>query len=124
MATAGDLHERFSFDRPDTAELPGGVTKPGWVQAHQCRAQTIYRRGTEVVEASRGEGRAVFKLRIRQCSAARSITPAYRARDLRRGLPAGETGDPLPGTRYNITEVDAISDRQWIFIVIEGGKAA
>lgn len=124
MASAGNLSERFAFDRPDRVDLPGGVTKPGWSQQHVCRAEVIYRRGSEVIEAARREGRAVFRLRLRQCAAARAITPAWRARDVRRGLPAGETGDPLPGARYNITEVDVISDRQWAYIVIESGKAA
>lgn len=123
MATAGDLIERFAFDRPDPVTLPSGVTRPGWVQMYQCRAQLIYSRGSEVIEAARREGRAVYKLRIWQCAEARAIQPSWRARDLRRGLPAGEAGDPLRGNRFNITSVDA-SDRRWVFIEIEGGKAA
>lgn len=118
------LRERFAFDFPQGAARPGGGTRPGWVQQHECRVEAIYQRGSEVVEAARLEGRAVFKIQIRQCEAARAITSACRARDVRRGFPEGEAGDPLPGTRYSIREVDSITDRKWIFIVIEGGKAA
>ncbi len=109
--SASELRESFAFDRPGTVEGPGGVTAPGWVQQHACRAQVIYSRGSEVVEAARLEGRPIYKLRIRQCVAARGITTSGRARDLRRSV------------KYSIREVDSITDRQWIYIVIEGGKA-
>ena len=112
MVQAGDLHERFAFDQPDTGEGPGGVTGRVWVEKHACRAQVIYARGSEVIEAARLEGRPIYKLRIRQCDAARGITTNGRARDVRHGV------------EYSIREVDNITDRQWIYIVIEGGKAA
>ena len=112
MTQAGDLRERYAFDQQGPIEMPGGVTAPGWTQQHACRAQVIYARGSETVEAARLEGRPIYKLRIRQCAAARGITTDARARDLRRGL------------EYAVIEVDSITDPAWIYLVIEGGKAA
>lgn len=118
-----DLQGRYAFDMPETVELPGGVTRTVWAELHNCRAQVIYARGSEVIEAARLEGRPIYKLKIRQCADARKITTDGRARDIRRGLPSGEGADPLPGSRYSIREVDSITSRQWIYVVIEGGKA-
>lgn len=106
------LAERFAFDEPMISESAGGVTRPQWAERHNCRAQVIYARGSETIEAARLEGRPIYKLRIRQCQAAKPITTDWRARDVRRG------------TEYSIREVDAITDREWVYLVIEGGKAA
>lgn len=121
MTGASDLLDAVSFDYPKQTPSEGGVTLTAWLPCHACRAQIIYSRGSEVVEAARLAGRSIYKLRIRQCAAARSIDQTWRMRDLRRGLPAGEPGDLLPGTRYAIREVDAITDRQWIYLVVESG---
>lgn len=106
------LAERFAFDEPVTVETSGGVTRSDWAERLDCRAQVIYARGSEKIEAARLEGRPIYKLRIRQCQAAREITTNWRARDVRRG------------TEYSIREVDAVTDREWVYLVIEGGKAA
>ena len=79
-----------------------------------------YQKGDEVVQAARNAGRQVFKIRIRQCEAARAITTGYRMRDVRRGWPSGEGADSLPGTRYNIPNVDAITDRGNVWLTVEG----
>lgn len=105
------LIEAVAFDMPAGTPGPGGVTSPGWEERHACRAQFIYSRGSEVVEAARLEGRPIFKIRIRSCAAARSVTTDWRMRDTRRG------------TEYAIREVDAITDRRWVYVVVEGGKA-
>jgi head-tail adaptor len=88
----------------------GGFTID-WLERHRCFARLTYHRGGEEVEAARLQGRSVYKVRIRSCDAARAITPEYRMRDARRG------------TIYNIREIDAISDRAWIYIVAESGVA-
>lgn len=105
------LNEAVAFDAPAPTTGPGGVTSPGWAERHACRAQFIYARGTEPVEAARREGRSVYKIKIRSCTAARAIIPSWRMRDTRRG------------TEYNVIEVDDITDREWIYIVAESGKA-
>lgn len=110
--TAGLLTEAVAFDEPVQATGPGGAVTTAWPERHACRAQFIYARGSEVVEAARLEGRSTFKVRIRQCAAARSITTDWRMRDTRRG------------TEYALIEVDAITDRQWIYIVVQSGRAS
>ena len=113
MVGAGDLREAVAYDEPVTdPAAPPGVTRPIWTERHACRAQFIYARGSEVVEAARLQGRPIFKVRIRQCAAARSITTGWQMRDTRRGV------------KYSIREVDAITDRRWVYLVVEGGKAA
>lgn len=124
MMAAGKLNERFAFDVSEQVRKPGGVMSDVWVERHNARAELIYSSGSEVVDAARLEGRAIYKLRIRQCAAARQITADWRARDVRRGLPIGVSGDELPGTRYSIGEVDSITDRAWVYIMIESGKVA
>ena len=89
-------------------------------EAHLAMAEFIFQKGDEVVQAARNAGRQVFKIRIRQCEAARAITTGYRMRDVRRGWPSGEGADSLPGTRYNITNVDAITDRGNVWLTVEG----
>lgn len=68
----------------------------------QAHATIIYQRGDESVQAARLAGRVIYKVRIRQSADARRVTTDWRARDVRRG------------TEYNITEVDAITDRKWV----------
>lgn len=105
------LWESVVFE--DEGEAPDGYGgfSTDWLERHRCRAALIYHNGGEEVEAARLQGRSVYKVRIRSCQAARAITPQYRMRDARRG------------TIYNIREIDAISDRNWIYIVAESGVA-
>ena len=114
MVAAGDLNEAVAFYEPVQAEGPGGVVSTVWMEMHRCRAQFIYSRGSEVVEAARLEGRPIYKIRIRQCILARRISTNWQMRDSRR----------LDAKDYSIREVDSITDRQWIYMVIEGGKTA
>ncbi|WP_210245267.1 phage head completion protein [Martelella alba] len=107
------LKERVAFDEPANIKGPGGVISPGWQQGHACRAQMIYQRGSETVEAARLEGRAIFKVKLRSCLAARKITTDWRMRDLHRD-----------NAEYAVVEVDAITDPFWIYVVVESGRAA
>ena len=114
------LVESVAFDSPDgVTDALGGQTT-AWSQAHACRATFLYQRGGEQVAAARLAGRRSFKIKVRSCVAARAVDETYRMRDLRRGPLAGVSGDTLPGERYNVVEVDAITDRAWVYIVIEG----
>lgn len=113
MATkgAGQLRERVAFDAPvvDADGIQTGWAAPG--VATERWAEFIYQRGSESVDAARLSGKAIYKLRLHQSSAARGISTDWRMRDLRRG------------TEYQVREVDAISDRRWIYIVVESGVA-
>lgn len=105
------LNEAVTFDAPVQSAGTGGVVTTTWVAQLACRAEFIYSRGSEVIEAARLEGRAIYKIRIRSCAAALGITTAWRMRDTR------------SGSVYSIREVDGLTDRQWVYVVVEGGKA-
>ena len=120
------LRHAVAFDRPDQGSSDGiGGYDRVWTEIRSCRAEIIYMRGSEAVEAARLQGRSVFKVKIRKLGTARDITPDFRMRTVHEGLPGGEgASDPAPGTRYNVREVDAISDRRWVYLVVESGVAA
>lgn len=102
------LRGRVAFDEPTGAtDAFGGVTE-GWTERHVCAAQWLYGRGDEGVQAAREAGRKAYKVRVRSCDAARALTEKYRMRDVRRS------------TVWNIVEVDAVTDRQWVHLVVEG----
>lgn len=105
------LVESVAFDEEvETPDGYGGFNRV-WTQRHACRAEFIYSRGSEAVNAARLQGRSIYKVRVRQCGASRAITTDYRMRDVRRG------------TEYQIREVDAVTDRQWVYVVAESGVA-
>ncbi len=109
------LPESVVFDAPTSVPDGFGGTQSGWTvppDSYACRAAFIYQRGSEAVDAARLAGLSIYKVRIRSCNAARDISPAWRMRDARRG------------TEYNIREVDAITDRHWVWIVVESGVGA
>lgn len=108
---AGALHESVAFDEPTgTTDAFGGTTE-AWTERHACRAQWVYAKGDEAVQAAREAGRKAYKIRIRSCTAARSITEGYRMRDVRRS------------EVWNIREIDAIADRAWVYLTVEGAQS-
>ncbi|WP_295537479.1 head-tail adaptor protein [uncultured Thioclava sp.] len=113
MSGAGALTQSIAFDSPQSSVGPGGVIVINWLRQHSCRGKLIYQRGSEVVEAARLEGRPIYKVKIRSCVAARAITTDCRMIDLHRA-----------DTAYAVIEVDAITDPMWVYLVVEGGKAA
>lgn len=117
---AGNLREAVAFDENVGTTGSLGGTTFAWEERHACRAQWIYQSGNEAVQAARLAGRHVFKIKVRSCEATRAITTAYRMRDTRRGLPNGVGSDTLPGNRWDVKEVDAITDRQWVYLTVEG----
>ncbi|WP_283638104.1 phage head completion protein [Marinovum algicola] len=117
---AAALAQKVAFDEPTVTRNDLGEPVTAYSEAHLAMAEFIFQKGDEVVQAARNAGRQVFKIRIRQCEAARAITTGYRMRDVRRGWPSGEGADSLPGTRYNITNVDAITDRGNVWLTVEG----
>lgn len=108
---AGALTERVAFDAPtETADGFGGV-ETGWAEQFQRRAEFIYQRGGEAVEAARLAGSSIYKVKVRSSTDTRGITTDWRLRDVRRG------------TAYNIREVDAITQRGWVYLMVEAGVA-
>lgn len=104
------LRERVAFDQPTQTAGPGGVTETGWAEGYGCRAGFTYQRGSETVEAARLQGRAIYRVKIRQSAQARQITTDWRMRDTRREL------------TFDLIEVDVITDRRWIYIVAEASR--
>lgn len=119
----GLLPDRVAFDAPAMNPDGSGGVENGWSQAYSCAAQFIYSRGSEAVNAARLQGRAIYKVKVVSSSAARAITTDFRMRDVRRGPMDGVGADLLPGDRYQIREVDAITDRDWVYLVVESGVA-
>lgn len=106
------LPDRIRLDAPVTGGTDAyGNPASGWEPKHTCRAEFIYRRGSETVEAARLSGRSIWKVRIRSCAAARTVTADWILTDTRRG------------TVYNIREADSLSDPSWVWLVVEAGVA-
>ncbi len=105
---AGALTERVAFDAPTGGTDAFGGETVGWAEHHVCAAQWIYGKGDESVQAARQAGRSAYKLKVRSSAKTRAVTTDYRLRDVRRVQ------------TWNITEVDAITDRRWVFLVVEG----
>lgn len=53
-----------------------------------------------------------MKVKLRSSSESRSIEQHWRMRDARRGA------------IYQVKEVDAVTDRAWVYLVVERGVAA
>ena len=119
------LRERIAFDRPTQAPDGYGGTEAGWStspDSYECWAEFIYSRGSEAVEAARLAGRPIYKVRIRSNPAAREITTDWRMRDVRRAT-YDTKGNAVTGV-YNVREVDCITDRHWVYVLVECGVAA
>ena len=72
---AGRTRERVAFDENTGATGSLGGTTVAWIERHRCRAQWIYQRGDEAVQAARLAGRKVYKIKVRACVATRALTP-------------------------------------------------
>lgn len=109
--SAGKLRERVAFDAEQRIPDGSGGQKVEWVEAFSCAAEIRYERGKEAVQAGGLTGTASFKVKVRSSSKTRALTTDHRMRDVRRGL------------AFNLREVDAISDRAWVWLVAESGVA-
>ena len=108
MSRAGSLTEAVAFDEPTgVADAFGGVSTE-WTERIACRAEWIYGKGDETLQAARNAGRKVYKIKVRSSTATRALTEGYRMRDTQRG------------TSWNVIEVDSITDRAWVFVAVEG----
>lgn len=109
--TGGRLVESVAFDSPTVSADGSGGQETTWTEQYACRAEFRYMRGGEAVEASRLSGNPVYKVKVRSCDDAEAITTDWRMRDVRRSV------------TYNIREVDAVTDRAWVWLIVEGGVA-
>ncbi len=83
----------------------------GWSEVHADRAEFIYQKGAEAIEAGRLTGTVMLKVRIDSCGAARALTVKHKMRDVR------------TGTEYNIRQVDVVTDQDSVWLVVESGVA-
>lgn len=102
------LFESVAFDSPSGSTDAFGGESIAWTEAHVCRANFIYAKGDEQLQAARLAGRQGYKVMIRACDDALAITTDYQMRDTRRS------------TVWNITDVDTITDRQYVWLRVEG----
>jgi hypothetical protein len=109
MAGAGDLKHRVAFDRRERVNDGAGNWQSGFVEQFSRRAAFIYAGGGESVMAARLEGRSVMRVRVRSCQQTRTIKQDWQMRDAR------------DGTAYAIKEVDEVTDRLWVYLVVERG---
>lgn len=109
MPSAGQLRHSVAFDAEQVTPDGYGGEDRTWVEAFACAAEIRYQRGKEAVEAGGLTGTASFKVRVRSSSQTRALTTDHRMRDVRRGV------------AYNIREVDAITDRAWVWLAVESG---
>lgn len=109
MAGAGDLRHRVAFDKRERVSDGAGNKQAEFVEQFTRRAAFTYAGGGESVMAARLEGRGILKVRVRSCRQTRTITQDWQMRDVRRG------------TSYAIKEVDAVTSRLWVYLVVESG---
>jgi len=108
---AARLTERIALDREVRAPNGAGGDTIDWAEQFQAPAAFKYQRGKEAERAGGQTGTAVFKVALRSFPGSRSITTRDSLRDVRREV------------RYNIREVDAVTDRNWVWLVCESGVA-
>lgn len=106
---AADLYYRVAFDAPTEEPDGTGGVEVGWdtENAVETRARFIYHRGDEAVSAARLQGRSIYKLKVRSSAAMRAVTTNWRMRDLRLTQ------------AYNVREIDPLTDRRWVYLVVE-----
>lgn len=108
---AGMRREAVAFDAPVQSADGYGGNAVTWQEQFTSRAEFRYQRGDEAVEAGGLTGTARFKVRIPAHDAARAVTTEYRMRDTRASV------------AYNIREVDTVTDRLFVWLVVESGVA-
>lgn len=112
MTGAGPLHDLVAFDQPtETTDDYGGVAT-SFAEVYRCPAHFLYLRGGETVQARRLEGKQPVVVTIRQSALARTITTAWRMRDVRRG------------DIYNVRAIVPTQDRAYLEVTCEKGVAS
>jgi head-tail adaptor len=115
------MRHLLAFDAPQRTPDGYGGQVIAWAEQFKSWGQLIYQRGGEDAIAGAQAVTASFKVKIPTCIAARELTGEYRMRTVNTGFPAGEGDDLLPGQRYNLRQVDALSDRNHVWVVAESG---
>ena len=109
---AGDLRHRVAFDKRTAVDDGHGNTISDFAEQFSCRAAFRHRGGSEAVLAARLEGRQILGVYVRSSENTRQIGADWRMRDVR------------TGTVYDIDAVDSVTDRQWVYLIVESGQVA
>ncbi|MGO8172693.1 head-tail adaptor protein [Rhizobium ruizarguesonis] len=111
---AGKLREKLLFQRREIVDDGMGNEQSGdWETKFTAAAELIPLKGGEPVLAARLAGTQPYIIRIRSCSAARAVTPAWRAVDARQ-----------QSRTFNITAaVDPDNKNAWLDIMATQGVA-
>lgn len=105
------MKDLVAFDRiVATPDGLGGEDRD-WQEIFQCAAELRYDRGSEAERSGGLTGKAVFKVRVRATPQTEGLTTADRMRDVGRGV------------AYNLREVDAVTDRAFVWLKAESGVA-
>jgi SPP1 family predicted phage head-tail adaptor len=109
---AGELREQVAFDTPRAAkDVPGGVAADTWDEAFKRSARIRPLTGSEPVIAQRLTGVQPVVVTVRYDSQTKTVTPAWRLRDVR------------SGKAYNIRTVTIGEHRDYIDLLCESGVA-
>ncbi|MEN0040483.1 MAG: head-tail adaptor protein [Pseudomonadota bacterium] len=108
----GALHWRFAFQKRGEQGDEYGGTTGAFAEQFRRSGNLKLARGTEKVLAQMDTGVQPAVITVRRCSETETITPAWRARDVR------------DGTIYNIHGVERSPDRHWIELVVSAGGAS
>lgn len=108
--SAGSLYGKFTFST--ITEVPDGHGGFDEVKTDfTVRADILYLRGGETVQAARLTGKQPVVLAVRRSSKTKAITTDYGMRDAR------------TGTEYQIRAIVPTEDRQFMEITAESGVA-
>lgn len=111
MIAAGKLRDRVAFDSEQISDDGHGGKTREWIEQCVRSAEFRYLHGVEAKRFGATTGTATIKVCIRACPVTRQITTGWRMRDIRRGIV------------FNIREVDSLTDRDAIWIIVENGVA-
>jgi SPP1 family predicted phage head-tail adaptor len=109
---AGELRERIAFDEREQMTDDVGNSVGSWVERFVTAARVRPLKGGETVMADRLQGRQPVVITIRYFQEAATVTPAWRARDVR------------TGRIYNITAAANMDEhRRYLDLLATAGEA-
>jgi len=111
MRAAGPLIESVAFDELSSVADGYGNMQQTFVEQVKTRASVTWLRGSEGIDAARLEGQQPAIVRIRVSEATLAIKPDWRMRDLR------------TGTIYAIRGITRSTDRGWLDVLVQSGRA-
>lgn len=111
MVGAADLKDRYRFDER-SLDLNGDKLGDWDTSRSAVSAHTAWLRGGEGVVSRRLEGEQPVALKIRDCRAARELTPGWRAVNVR------------TGQAFNITAVSPSAEPGFIDVLCVTGGAS